>query len=163
MPEYFNRYIELAPNEPINRELLENNENNENYVIDVFSKNIDKENYAYASGKWTIKQIMQHIIDTERVMAYRILCMARGDKYDFPGYDENQYAEFAKVTDRNIPELLKEFHHLRQSNILMLESFDYSDYFRSGIVWGKGMCVISLAYVVVGHPIHHINVINERY
>ena len=158
MPEYFSHYIEIAPNLPINKMLLENNELE---ITECFKKVINKADYSYAPNKWTIKQIFQHIIDTERIMAYRLLCIVRDDKNELLGYDENAYADNANVTNRTMSDMLNEFHYVRQSNILMLDTV--VDFNRSGIVWGKRIDAISLIYVMVGHPLHHMNVVNERY
>ncbi len=118
---------------------------------------------VYASEKWTIKQIIQHCIDTERIMAYRALAFARGEENALPGFEENDYAKNAYVDKVSLEELIAEFGVLRNSTILLFERFTTEDLLRKGTASGIQISPLALGFVMVGHIQHHVNVIKERY
>lgn len=122
-----------------------------------------KENYRYADGKWSIKELLLHIIDAERVFAYRALRFARNDSTELRGFDENLYVEFSDVSQRSLSDLLKEFNWVRKSNILMFESMDDEALSRMGRVEGNLISVRALGFIICGHLLHHLKVIQERY
>lgn len=128
-------------------------------------KNLTDENacYSYAPGKWTIKELIQHLIDSERVFAYRAMRFARNDKTPLAGFDENEYADQASSEDRNINELLEELLLLRKSNILLFRSFTEEELERTGIANGQKISVRSLIYITAGHALHHLEVLQQRY
>ncbi|MBB5395168.1 GNAT family N-acetyltransferase [Mucilaginibacter sp. AK015] len=117
----------------------------------------------YAPGKWTAREILQHLIDTERILGYRALCIARGEQAHLPNYDEAAYGQFVEVTARSIGELLSEFDLLRQTNLLLFKSFNEAMLRRVGIAADKRVSVLALAYILGGHPLHHVAIIRERY
>jgi hypothetical protein len=119
--------------------------------------------YQYALGKWTIKELLQHIIDTERIMSYRALRFSRKDPIDVAGYDENWYAEHSNGKDRDLTSLLDEFTHLRKSIIAMFSGFTPEMMFHFGSIDGKKITVGSLAFIIAGHQVHHLRIIKERY
>ncbi len=118
---------------------------------------------VYALGKWTIKQILQHCIDTERIMAYRALAFARGEAIGLPGFDENEYAINAYVDKVSLEELITEFSVLRNSTTLLFERFRTEDLLKKGTASGIQISPLALGFVMVGHLQHHVNVIKERY
>jgi uncharacterized damage-inducible protein DinB len=123
----------------------------------------NKQNHAYATGKWTVKQVLQHLIDTERIFAYRALRFARKDDTPLPSFDENGYADEARVNHRSWAEMVDEFKTVRQASEQLFRSFDGEEMERSGIASKSPMSVRSLGYVIVGHAIHHQGIVKERY
>jgi len=124
---------------------------------------MDKFDYRYAEGKWTIKDILQHIIDAERVFAYRALRFARNDTTELPGFEENSYADQANATKRSIQELLTELAVVRQSTLFLFKSFSEEELLRSGIASNNTMSVRALGFVIIGHQNHHQRIFQERY
>ncbi|MFD2823609.1 DinB family protein [Lacinutrix iliipiscaria] len=123
----------------------------------------DKFEYAYADKKWTVKEIIQHLIDAERVFAYRALRFARGDKNSLPGYDENAYAPLSLANNRTKEALLDDYSSLRQSTINLFQSFTDHMLMQIGSASGGEMSVRAIGFVIIGHEIHHCEVIKERY
>lgn len=147
-----------------NAELLEELEISLHDFI-KFVQNIpmDKFDYRYAEGKWTIKDIIQHIIDAERIFGYRALRISRNDKTPLSGFEENEYVENANANGRSIQELLTEFSAVRHSNLLLFKSFSDEQLTRLGIASNHTISVRALGFVMIGHQKHHQRVFQERY
>ena len=130
-----------------------------------FIQNIpmDKFDYRYAEEKWTIKDIIQHIIDAERVFAYRALRFARNDKTELPGFEENDYVEEANGNKRSIMELLTELSAVRHATLLLFKSFNEEQLVRIGTASENPMSVRAAGFVIIGHQNHHQKVFEERY
>lgn len=124
---------------------------------------MDKFDYRYAEGKWTIKDIIQHIIDAERVFAYRALCFARNDKTPLPSFEEDDYANEANANKRSIMELLTELSAVRHSTIYLFKTFTEEQLLRIGIDSNNPMSVRAVGFVIIGHQNHHHRVFEERY
>lgn len=118
---------------------------------------------AYAPGKWTIQEILVHLMDCERILAYRALCIARKDQTELPGFDENFYAANSGANQRKILGLVKEFSLLRASTIELFQSFTEEMWLNKGFANKLPVGANTLAYMICGHEIHHRNVIEERY
>lgn len=123
----------------------------------------NKINYRYAKGKWTIKEVIIHLIDMERIYAYRALRFARNDRTALPGFDGDDYVINSNANDRTIESLLNELEAIRRSTILMVESFDIISLLRSGNIEGQRVSVRALIYHIAGHELHHMEVIKEKY
>lgn len=123
----------------------------------------EKMEYCYAEDKWTIKDIIQHLIDAERVFAYRALRFAREDKTELPGFEENDYANSSRANDRSKESLIEEYKAVRNSTILLYKSFNNETLMRIGIASGGEMSVRATGFIIIGHEAHHCNVIKERY
>ncbi len=123
----------------------------------------ERETYAYAEGKWTIRQIVGHLIDGERVFGYRALCIARGETQDLPGFDQDEYMPNAPYEHVELEDLLSEFRLVRLSNIAMLRTLDETAWTRMGMANGAPVSVRALVYIMVGHVRHHMGVLRERY
>jgi DinB superfamily len=123
----------------------------------------DKMDHAYAEGKWTVRELLQHMIDTERVFSYRAMSFARGEQQDLPGFDEKKYASTANVAARNISEMKEELMILRRSVYFMYKGFTDKDILRSGTANNNPVTVNALGYIMIGHVRHHFAVIRERY
>ncbi len=160
LPEYFDRYINRVDDISILDALQKYGINYLMDYEDKFEKLGDK---VYAEGKWTVKEILQHLIDTERIFAYRSLRFARQDKTSLPGYEENDYVINAKVGRRNLDELLSEFTLVRESTIALFDSFDREMLHSRGVCFNKDISVLALGFTMVGHVVHHMQVLEERY
>ena len=123
----------------------------------------EKETYAYADGKWTIREIVGHLIDGERVFGYRALCIARGEKQNLPGFDQDDYMLTAPYKHIELEDLLSELRLVRLSNIAMFRSLDEEAWNRVGTANGNEITVRALAFIMGGHVRHHMNVLKERY
>jgi uncharacterized damage-inducible protein DinB len=130
-----------------------------------FVQNIpmDKFDYSYAEGKWTIKDIIQHIIDTERIFVYRALRISRNDKTPLPGFEQNDYVENTNAHTRSIQDLLAEFSAVRQSTLFLFKSFSEEQLKRLGIASANEVSVRALGFIIIGHQKHHQKVFEERY
>ncbi len=122
-----------------------------------------KADHAYAEGKWTLKELLQHIIDAERVFAYRALTFSRKDTTSLPGFDENQWAANSKASARDWDDLVEEYKCLRNSTISMFQGFDEEQLLQTGTANGHEVNVIGFGFVTAGHLQHHCNIIKERY
>jgi len=130
-----------------------------------FVQNIpmDKFDYRYAEGKWTIKEIIQHIIDTERIFAYRALRISRNDLTPLHGFDENIFAANTPANSRTIQDLLTEFSAVRQSNLLLFKSFSDEQFKRMGTASENPISVRAIGFMLIGHQKHHQKIFAERY
>jgi len=123
----------------------------------------DKISFAYAEGKWTVMEVVGHIIDTERIMAYRALRIGRGDKTPLPGFEENDYVVNTRFEERTINDLAEEFVQLRKANMYLVRSFNDEDLKLRGICSNHLVSVKALLYILAGHLSHHRRIIEERY
>lgn len=124
---------------------------------------VEKEEYRYAEGKWTIKQVIGHITDAERIFGYRALCIARGETANLPGFEENEYEAAAKHNDRSLGNIIDEWVHVRNANIVLFSTFTHSDFAIVGKANNHPTSVAAVIYAIAGHEIHHTNVLKERY
>ncbi len=160
IPEFYHNYINLVEGDE-----LEAIFNVQSRDIFTFLKSIapDKYGYRYADGKWSVKEVLQHMIDAERVFAYRALCIARKDSTPLPYFDENAYALNSKADSRNWEELVEEFRSLRRSTELMFRSLDEEQLDTTGTASGKSIYVLGIGFIIAGHVNHHIRILKERY
>jgi hypothetical protein len=160
VPEYFKKYINaVKENDPV--KALKNNSRRFQKVIKQIPKN--KRDFAYAEGKWTIRQLFQHIIDTERVFVFRSLWFARKDISPLPGFDENAWASDSRAVKRKWNEMLEEFKIVREATILLFESFNKEQLMTTGVSNNNLISVAALGYVTSGHIEHHMKMIKTRY
>lgn len=157
---YYERYINLIEGENILSVLLEQNKSTQG-IINSFSEH--KGNYRYADGKWTIKEVVGHLLDTERILANRALRIARGEKKSLPGFDQDDYVLEGNFNRRELFELNYEFRLLRESNLLLFKSFTKEMLMRKGYADECIISVLALLYIIAGHEKHHMNVLKERY
>jgi len=157
---YFGRYISLIPEAHFITTL--NDQPHE--LRELLGKlSAEQAGYRYAPGKWTVRQVLGHVIDAERVFAYRALCIARGETASLPSFDENQYADVAGHDGYVLGELLDEFQMVRQANVALFGHMDATAWQRVGTVNQHPISTRGLAYIVVGHAQHHGVVLRERY
>jgi len=122
-----------------------------------------KQSYSYADGKWTVKELVQHMIDTERVFAYRALRFARKDHTNLPGFDQDEFNTTANANSRDFLEMLEEFTLIRKSSISLFKSFDQEMLKTMGTASDSPMSVRAAGYIISGHALHHLNVLKEKY
>ena len=123
----------------------------------------DKLLYRYAKDKWTIKEILVHIIDDERIYAYRALRFARDDKTELPGFDQDNYALSSRANERSIENILEEYEAVRNATITLFNGLPENSFMRMGVANRNKATVRALAYHIAGHELHHINIIKEKY
>ena len=119
--------------------------------------------YRYAHGKWSIKEVVGHLTDVERIMAYRALCIARGDTTPLPGFDENAYVPVAKFDIRSLADLVGELRSARAATLALLRTFDADAWRRRGTASGKPVSARALAFMIPGHERHHVEILRTRY
>lgn len=119
--------------------------------------------YRYEEGKWSIKELLQHLIDTERIMSYRALRFARNDATELAGFDENWYVDNSNGNNRNSNDLAEEFMCTRSASISLFKSFTDEMLLLSGTANGSDMTVRALGFIIAGHQLHHLKIIKERY
>jgi uncharacterized damage-inducible protein DinB len=123
----------------------------------------DRGGFRYAEGKWSIREVMGHISDAERIFTYRALRMARGDTTPLAPFDENEYVKTAGSDARTLSNLAREFGAVREASVQLFESLPDDAWGRSGVASGKDISVRALAYIVAGHAMHHLGILRERY
>ena len=119
--------------------------------------------FAYAAGKWSVKQVVNHVIDTERVFAYRALCIARNDLRPLPGFDENDYAAYAPAATLTLRELRSEFQAVRSATICLFRNLLEEAWLRRGTANQYEVSVRGIAFQIAGHERHHVKILRERY
>ena len=130
-----------------------------------FVQNIpmDKFDFQYAEGKWTIKEIIQHLIDSERVFCYRALRISRNDKTPLPGFDENDYVANSNGKQRSLQSLLTEMAVVRQATLSLFNTFTKEQLTKVGIASNREVSVRAIGFIIIGHQKHHQKVFSERY
>lgn len=158
---FYNNYVQLVPAGDFLEVLRENAS-----IVTSFFEAIpgSKHDFSYAPGKWSVKQVLLHMIDTERVMSYRALTVSRGDVVTkLPSFDENLFAEHATASGRSIENLLQEFLTVRDSGIFLFENMTEEESVYKGYASGNIITPRALGYIIVGHALHHLNVMREKY
>jgi len=133
--------------------------------VSILISNIpdEKWKFRYEKGKWSVAQVVQHCIDTERIMAFRALCLSRGETASLPGFSENDYAEVSEYSRQMKSKMAEEFYHLRKSNLSLFRSMPEKILKKRGEADGQPISVLSLWYIIVGHWKHHQKVLKDRY
>lgn len=158
--EYYSGYISKVPGADI---------------MSVFQQQLDstvalirgldesKGNYRYETGKWTVKELLGHVIDAERVFAYRALVFSRNDKAALPGFDQEPWAQHANYANLTLQDIAAEFDSVRRASIFLFRHLDGAAWDRRGVGNNKEMTVRAAAFVIAGHTQHHIDVLKSRY
>jgi hypothetical protein len=157
---FYHHYVSLAQGEDALQALIHSLIELDDFLAAIPTS---KGDYAYAPGKWTVKQLLQHMIDTERVFAYRAMCIARGEKQLLPGFDENEYAAYATAAHINLEELKEELLLMREATIRMYKGFTSEAFLRKGTASGKTITVNALGFIIVGHVLHHMDILHKYY
>jgi hypothetical protein len=159
-PEYFGRYIARVEADSLHKAVT-------TYAADLNSFYTglpnDKADYAYAPGKWTLKDLVQHVIDAERIFAYRVLRIARKDQTPLASFDENSYAATSLASQRNFTDIKAEFAAVRKSTDLLIASLNESQLAEQGISSNNPVTANAIGYIIYGHMLHHKKVLEEKY
>lgn len=157
---YFARYVDLVPEDDICAALREQGSATES-ILQLLN---DKQaSFRYAPDKWSVKQLVGHVTDAERIFGYRALAIARGETRQLPGFDEKSYGVTGEFDRRPWADLIGELATVRQATVALFRGLPEEAWERSGVANDNRITVRSLAYVTLGHERHHLNVLRERY
>lgn len=157
---YYKRYIDRALSKPLLEGLAEGMLETHDF-FEAIPK--EKHEYQYAEGKWTPKEILLHLIDTERVFAYRALQFARAKNVEIKGFDQDEFAANSNANERTMKQLLEEYMAVRAATIILFTSFSDKTLQQMGVASNSPLSVRAAGYIICGHEKHHVAVINERY
>lgn len=157
---FYNGYIDCVPDEDILKFMEDQLEDFEDYLLTL---PFDGLKFQYAQDKWTIAEVIGHMIDVERLMSFRAFSIARGEKQALPSFDQDEYVKQGNFNSRSKNSLLEEIEGLRVANMKMIETFDESTFSKTGIASGLSFSVRALVYILPGHFQHHLNVLRDRY
>jgi uncharacterized damage-inducible protein DinB len=156
---FHNTYISKVGDAPIVDILSELKDSTYSFLSTIPAAKAD---HAYAEGKWTIKEVIGHMIDAERTFAYRTLAFSRGQK-ELPGFEEDEYVARSTFNSRTLADLAEEFKLVREANMFLYRSLTPQQLLATGIANGNIISVRALLYIAAGHEMHHLNLIKERY
>ncbi|MGG7620493.1 DinB family protein [Bacillus coreaensis] len=157
---YYSTYIDLVPEGDMISILMHQMDETLDILKDLTEQ---QAHFSYEEGKWSIKEVIGHIADTERIMGYRLLSFARGEKAELPGYDDNKYVKNASFNSQPLRELLENFKIIRKSTLQLIRSLPSEAFSRRGNANGSEVSVRALIYIIAGHELHHRKLIIERY
>lgn len=160
VPEFYRTYVRHVEGEPIVA-ALERSRDELIYLVNTFSD--EKASFRYAEGKWSVKDLLQHLIDAERVFTYRAMRFSRNDATELSGFDQDPYAYHAQADKRDLKELVNELVTIRSSSILLFKSLSEEELKRTGVASGHEMSAGVLGFITAGHMLHHLKVIREKY
>ena len=160
VPAWYHKYVDQVQEEDIKKALQLNTETALQFFRSIPEA---KWGHRYAEGKWSIREMLQHIIDTERIFAYRALCFARGETLSLPGFEEDAYAAASKADKRSANDLISEFATVRLSIEQLFASFDEEQLAAVGTANNNPVSVNAIGFIIPGHVQHHINILKERY
>ena len=156
----FSKYVALVAEGDIIQTLERQIENSLSLLRTVPS---DKGNFRYAPDKWSVKQLLGHLIDSERIFSYRALSFARNDHTPLPGYEQNDYVRYADFDSRNLADMAEEFATVRRATIQLFQPLNETEWLRRGKANENDVSVRALAYIIAGHELHHMEVLRSRY
>src|SRR5687767_3482975 len=156
----FSKYVTLVAGGDIIQTLEQQIENSLSLLRTLPS---DKANFRYAPDKWSVKELLGHLIDSERIFSYRALCFARNDRTPLPGYEQNDYVRDADFDSRNLADMAEEFSTVRRATIQLFRPLNETEWLRHGKANENDVSVRALAYIIAGHELHHIGVLRSRY
>jgi uncharacterized damage-inducible protein DinB len=157
---YFAEYLSFEKEE----NLFEVLKNQSKEIIDLYD-NLTKgqAEFAYAAGKWSLKGLLGHMVDTERIFSYRVLALSRGEKTALPGFDENEYQAASEYETQEGMDILAQYKATRVATLVLLNSFSSKQWNQMGQANGKSISARALAWMIAGHEKHHLKIIKERY
>jgi DinB superfamily len=160
LTDYFARYINQVEETNLLNALIDQHNS---FVTFLKLIPANKETYRYAEGKWNIKEVIQHIIDTERVFAYRALSFSRKDAVVLPAFDQDAYVQNSNISERSMNDLIHELDMVRHSTICLFKSFSEEQLHLKGVASGKESTPLILGFAIAGHCTHHHKILLERY
>lgn len=158
--EYYSGYIQQVKDSDLEMALLENQKSTLSLLQSLDEKSAL---YRYQEGKWSVKEVIGHVIDTERIFSYRALALARGESASLAGYDHNKYVNVAGFDRFSVIDLQNHYRISREYTLSLFGSFNRNELLKRGIVNGAAFTVRGLGYVIAGHELHHIGVLKEKY
>lgn len=160
-PPYFEQYIAKVKN---SNDILAQLKKQENIVLDLITALSDKQmNYAYEEGKWSVAELLNHLIDTERIFSFRALSLARGEAASLPGFDDDAYVQSSFANAKSKIQLKEEYSTNRKSTIALFRGFENECVDIMGEANGLKISVRAILYIIAGHEVHHLQVLNEKY
>jgi hypothetical protein len=156
---YYGRYISLVPSDDVVGLLEQQGPE----TVALFKSMSSKADFRYAAGKWSVKEMLGHMNDTERIMTYRALRAARGDKTPLAGFEQDDYIRDGNFSQRTLADLIDEFVAVRQATLALFRHVDHETGARRGVANGDEISVRALAYIIAGHELHHRKVLREKY
>ncbi|WP_419958940.1 DinB family protein [Psychrobacillus sp. BM2] len=157
---YYQSYVELVSEEDFDNLLEEGIDKTSNLVSNIAE---EQGMLRYADNKWTIKELLGHMADTERIMAHRLLSVVRGDAVSLPGFDEGNYVQAASFNEQSINDLLQNLQAVRRSTIHLVKSIDADSMLKSGTANNSNVTARAIIVIILGHEQHHCNILRERY
>jgi uncharacterized damage-inducible protein DinB len=157
---YYKGYIDRVESRQLSL-ILRQQRANVLELLDGLSE--ERANYRYAPEKWSVKEVLGHLIDTERVFVYRAMSIARGEKQSLPGFDQDDYVRKGDFDRRTVASLQAEYEAVRNASIAFFESLDEADWPATGTANGVTVSVRAIGYIVPGHEAHHLSILEERY
>lgn len=159
-PNYYVPYVDLVPE----ADLVQLLEENLQKTIALFEGISEEDSlHRYAKGKWSIKEVLGHIADTERIMSYRLLRVARGDQTPLAGFDENDYVQAAQSNNLSLKTILEDFKVVRKATISLIKNLPENTWANIGNANGTEITTRAIAYIIAGHQMHHCKIVEERY
>jgi uncharacterized damage-inducible protein DinB len=157
---YYGKYVMLVPDGNF-LEILESELGELKQLLEPLTD--AQADFRYASGKWSIKEILGHINDAERVFSYRLLRIARGDQTPLPGFEQDDFVRISNASSRKLSDLLEEFTAIRRSTIALIRSLDDASWLRRGTASGEPITAVAIAFIIAGHVLHHRKIFEEKY
>lgn len=157
---FYHNYINQVPHDDLLQAI---HELGNDFLHLVENIPVSKYDHAYTEGKWTLKELFQHVIDTERILSYRALCIARGEAQSLPGFDENTYAANSRAASRNWNDMTEEFRLVRKASEYLFRSFNEEQLETAGTANNSPVYVLGLGFIVAGHCQHHLNIVEKKY
>jgi hypothetical protein len=157
---YYERYISLVPEEDV---LIALDQQLAETLILLRGVSEQHGSFRYEPDKWSVKEVLGHMVDTERIMSYRALCIARAERNSLPGFEQDDYVKHGNFDDRSVSSLAREFEQVRRATISLFRNLDADVCERRGKANNVDVSVRALAYIIAGHELHHKAVLKERY
>ena len=158
---YYEKYVGQIPADVNILDLLEQQLGDTVHLLSSVSE--ERAEHRYAEGKWSVKEVVGHMVDTERVFSYRALCFARGDAGPFPSFEQDGYVANGGFARRTLRDLVGEFVHLRRANLHMLRGLSDDAWAREGVASNVRFTVRAMPYILAGHERHHVQILREKY
>ena len=157
---YYERYVSLVPDQDI-LATLEKQLTETDRLLSARAE--DKGDLRYAPGKWSVKEVLGHVIDTERIFSYRALRIARNDKTPIEGYEQDDYVKYGPFGKCSLASLIEEFTSVREATLSLFRGLDEPAWVRRGVANNSEVSVRAIAYIVAGHELHHRRILREKY
>jgi uncharacterized damage-inducible protein DinB len=157
---YYGKYLSLVPEGDVISTLSRQLEDTLGFLRSLSEEQADS---RYAPDKWSVKEVVGHVLDTERIFGHRLFRFARNDQSALPGYEQDDYVRAGNFGKRSLSDLAEEFEHVRRANLLLLRSLDDEAWLRRGTANDSEISVRALAYILAGHETHHMQIIREKY